>query len=352
MQYKARVCCTPSLYVSCRGAVKLPCAGSLGPTSAEPHRFHVNQKLTNPSPWQLHRWKFSQSTGRTVTPSLRSRSRPRWPAPPRQTLRVRTAQASSPASWARKSSTHKGPFKPSAITPRPDRPDRCSWDDVYARELANHADDADDEGTIWFDESGAEEAVLRLLGELADDGAVARGGEAASRFLDLGTGNGHMLFALREADEAAEAWRGDMVGVDYSQASVDLARRIGRRRGVDSSVRFERWDLLQHPPGDWLGAGFDVVLDKGTFDAISLMPQSRDAPHSCEVYRAKVAGLLKPGGLLIVTSCNWTKAELLSWLSGERESGLQYCREAHYPTFTFGGQTGQSIVTIAFRRME
>ena len=171
--------------------------------------------------------------------------------------------------------------------------------------------------------------------------------------LDLGTGNGHMLFALRGTDEddEDESWQGEMIGVDYSLASVELARKIGQQRDIKPEVRFEQWDLLASPPGAWLGDGFDIVLDKGTFDAISLMPQTEGEPHSCETYRRKVESLMKKGGLLVLTSCNWTKEELFSWLTlaGE-EHALEYYAEAKYPTFTFGGQTGQSIVTVAFKR--
>jgi hypothetical protein len=90
------------------------------------------------------------------------------------------------------------------------------------------------------------------------------------------------------------------------------------------------------------------VLDKGTFDAISLMPQTEGEEHSCETYRRKVEPLLASNGFLVVTSCNWTKGELLSWLAPEGGE-LEYFAEAKYPSFTFGGQTGQSIVTVAFK---
>ena len=175
-----------------------------------------------------------------------------------------------------------------------------------------------------------------------------------SRFLDLGTGNGHMLFELCEDDIDRQRWCGEMIGVDYSVASVELARRIAAQRHATDAeasrrIRFECWDLLSSLPGEWLGAGFDVVLDKGTFDAISLMPHSGLLQHPCEMYRDKVTSLLKPGYFLLVTSCNWTKDELTEWLA--TEGGELACfDEAKYPSFTFGGHTGQSIVTIVFQR--
>lgn len=162
-----------------------------------------------------------------------------------------------------------------------------------------------------------------------------------------------MLFTLREEEE----WMGEMVGVDYSLPSVDLARRIAARRNLEEGLRFEEWDLLapSSTGPDWLpNGGFDIVLDKGTFDAISLMPKDADTGrHPCETYRRVVAPLVRKGGWVVVTSCNWTKKELIGWLTeteGNEEGALLYEREARYPTFKFGGKTGQSIVSVAFRR--
>lgn len=228
----------------------------------------------------------------------------------------------------------------------------CSWDDVYSRELRNHAEDADDEGTVWFSESGAEEAVVDQLNRLEADGLLQRSngeGVQASRFIDLGTGNGHLLFCLRGEDGDGNGWNGEMVGVDYSPTSIQLAKRIASQRQVEA-IDFQQWDLLVDPPGAWLVGGFDVVLDKGTFDAISLMAgSSNQTSHPCERYREKVIPLIRPDGLLCITSCNWTKAELLEWLAPVG-GDLRFYSEARYPTFTFGGHTGQSIVTLVLQK--
>lgn len=156
-----------------------------------------------------------------------------------------------------------------------------------------------------------------------------------------------------------------MIGIDYSATSIQLARQIASQHGFStqsksSLLRFEQWDLLTDlPDPSWLKAGFDVVLDKGTFDAISLMPQnslSEPHQHPCEVYRRQVTPLLRLGGFLIVTSCNWTRDELIRRLApapveNERDRAeLEFFDEAAYPTFTFGGRKGQSVVTVVFRK--
>ena len=58
-----------------------------------------------------------------------------------------------------------------------------------------------------------------------------------------------MLFSLLDED-----WAGDLVGVDYSDTSVKLARQIAAARTEGGApVTFEEWDLLNHQPGEWLG---------------------------------------------------------------------------------------------------
>ncbi|CAO2653147.1 Nn.00g025580.m01.CDS01 [Neocucurbitaria sp. VM-36] len=241
---------------------------------------------------------------------------------------------------------------------------RSYWDAAYSTERQNFAANADDEGTIWFSDAGAEERMLSFLENLADEGrlhketmATAGGGggedaegataeEAGARFLDLGTGNGHLLFALRE-----EEWMGHMVGVDYSPQSITLATSIRDAKDPSSlyaNIAFHEWDILTQPPGAWLASGFDVVLDKGTFDAICLS-QDTDAQgrRICEGYREKVEPLVKRGGRFLITSCNWTEEELRGWFGGGE---LVFEGKVKYPSFTFGGQTGSSVVTLCFKR--
>ena len=51
-----------------------------------------------------------------------------------------------------------------------------------------------------------------------------------------------------------------------------------------------------------------MCLDKGTYDAISLSPSEAGRKRVC--YIESVAALLSAGGLLVITSCNWTAEEL------------------------------------------
>lgn len=184
----------------------------------------------------------------------------------------------------------------------------------------------------------------------------------STSFLDLGCGNGSLLFALRE-----EGWRGRCLGVDYSGESVALARQIARSGAVagDDEVEFAEWDVLRGDYGTVLGKGqaqeqgWDVVHDKGTFDAVSLSDEA-DARgrRVSEGYKARVLRLVRPGGLFLVTSCNWTEAELEGWF-GEGSAAVEggggggsFVRvgRVEYPSFSFGGVKGQTISTLCFQK--
>lgn len=266
---------------------------------------------------------------------------------------------------------------------------------------------------MWFDDADAEAKMVAYLDELAeeDDGRLDR---AAAAVLDLGCGNGSLLFALRD-----DGWRGRLLGVDYSERSVELARRVGRSRqrrrrrrrrpacgdedyddddgdddgdnldteekqeekekendndvdddGKEKEVEFKVWDVLQGPLADVRAAptektsaqgserdqGWDLVLDKGTFDAVSLSGERDDKGRRVfEGYGERVLQLLRTGGLFLVTSCNWTEEELRGWFetktpptpTGER---LRLAGRIQYPSFEFGGVRGQTISTLCFEK--
>lgn len=199
-----------------------------------------------------------------------------------------------------------------------------SWDQTYNVELENHASDPSDTGTVWFSDSAASERILAYI--------LSQDLPPETSFLDLGTGNGEMLFRLREEGGST----GNMLGVDYSASSVELAKRIADSKGLTEGLAFEVWDVLEDTEEP---SAFDVVLDKGTFDAVSLSGQGGVE----ERYVRKVGSLVREGGLVLITSCNWMEKELRSWFEG---GSLEYHGRIDYPVFRFGGQTGQSISSI------
>jgi hypothetical protein len=73
-------------------------------------------------------------------------------------------------------------------------------------------------------------------------------------------------------------------------------------------IRYEVCDILSTDV-IVMSREYAVALDKGTYDAISLHPEN--SKEKREKYILNVWKLLKPQGLLLITSCNWTEKELI-----------------------------------------
>ncbi|KAH8692914.1 S-adenosylmethionine-dependent methyltransferase [Talaromyces proteolyticus] len=270
-------------------------------------------------------------------------------------------------------------------------------------------DDDDDIGTSWFSEHQAARKVLKFLTSRSFPLSPRNTSSAQTTILDLGTGNGGMLALLRRKG----GFSGDMVGVDYSAQSVQLARELQRLKvstgyatdkeydsddsegdqdeegegdggeAEQRDIRFEEWDVLDPVNEDALAQrggkriswfpydrnGFDIVLDKGTFDAVSLSDETiaeetstsnkDDSEKSdrngkivqqriCHKYPLMAAKLVRPGGFLVVTSCNWTEEELVRWFLATGD--LRVWGRVDYPQFGFGGYQGQGVYTVCFER--
>lgn len=177
--------------------------------------------------------------------------------------------------------------------------------------------------------------------------------------LDLGCGNGHLLLDL------AELGFEDLTGIDYSPAAIRLATAVAKDREFEDIIQYAAVDFLAEKETlDWCSTlnnkqeneaqgpkKFKVMLDKGTYDAISLHQknkrdaavaaaaaaaateesESSSAPEEkktdkdgmvlaenddnmeelAERYPKRVAALMQDDGRLLITSCNWTQPELI-----------------------------------------
>lgn len=209
------------------------------------------------------------------------------------------------------------------------------WDDFYKLERNNFEENTDDTGERWFDDNNAEDKMVQFL----DDNLGQYSIKSDSSMIDLGTGNGHLLFALKENE-----FNGKMVGIDYSHESVKFATEIARVNQIDG-ITFERADIFAN---DWNPEKFDIVLDKGTLDAIALsgLKTTDDKPIT-SIYNKVINKLLNPGGVFLITSCNFTQDELIKIIEDEY---LQMWEIVDYPVFEFGGVKGTTICTIAFTK--
>ena len=123
----------------------------------------------------------------------------------------------------------------------------------------------------------------------------------APRILDIGTGNGQMLISLVEAGYDTSL----MLGVDYSLDSIRLARLVAESHGA-GGLAFEVADFLSGdaprlPAMEAGEAEWDLLLDKGTYDAIALASAGADGAFPKDTYPLRAARLLKPGALFLVT---------------------------------------------------
>ncbi|SCU79993.1 LAFA_0B06898g1_1 [Lachancea sp. 'fantastica'] len=210
------------------------------------------------------------------------------------------------------------------------------WDDFYAVEKSNFEENPQDTGECWFDDSNAEEKMVDFLMEHLGQLKI----DKTSSMIDLGTGNGHLLFQLHE-----EGFDGKMVGVDYSTKSVEFAKEILQTQYQDSAnFEFAAADIFDPK---WQPSKFDIVLDKGTLDAIALSGLKADNGDSIvQSYPAVVEKLMEKESIFLITSCNFTETELKQII--EKNGSLQLWTSIKYPAIRFGGQKGSTICSLAF----
>ncbi|XP_020592946.1 protein-lysine N-methyltransferase Mettl10 [Phalaenopsis equestris] len=242
------------------------------------------------------------------------------------------------------------------------------WNASYAQDLANFHEHGH-AGEVWF---GAEVVATLVawtknlcLNMLRDQIAVVddSDGRYASvdiskhlsgwSVLDIGTGNGLLL------QELAKIGFSDLTGTDYCEGAIDLSRNLAARNGF-SLIKFLVDDVLETK----LDNKFHLVMDKGTLDAIGLHP---DGPVKRLMYWDSVAKLVAPAGILVITSCNNTKDELLQDMENFNERRLSSNGQARdegsrgylfkyidhvrtYPSLVFGGVEGTRVSTVAFLR--
>lgn len=105
------------------------------------------------------------------------------------------------------------------------------WDDFYNLEHSNFQSNPIDTGECWFEDSNAEDKICEFVfSQLSSIDNI--------KTCDLGTGNGHLLFQLYD-----EGLRGELVGVDYSEKSIEFAKNIAKDGNY--KVNFEQCDLLK-----------------------------------------------------------------------------------------------------------
>lgn len=215
------------------------------------------------------------------------------------------------------------------------------WDKVHREEVENF-DEQGDEGEVWF----GMESVEKMVDWMSENVPAS----SLPFVLEVGCGNGILLFSLLEAGYNPDS----LAGIDYSADAIELTKRIAATRQGGSGISFNVCDFLLDSPRLLRGMDsplWDVLLDKGTFDAIALGVKDESGKSPALRYPPRVANFLKPGGFLLITSCNFTEDELKLYFEVE-EYGLRYHSRIPYPTFSFGGRSGSICSTVAFQKSE
>eukprot|EP00105_Crassostrea_gigas_P016275 XP_011433606.1 PREDICTED: protein-lysine N-methyltransferase mettl10 [Crassostrea gigas] len=203
------------------------------------------------------------------------------------------------------------------------------WDQAYDREIKSF-NDVGDVGEIWFGEDSQE----RVLDWLEDYGGVV----TEDPVIDLGCGNGVMLL------EMAKRGYSNLTGVDYSEGAVQLARSIADKKEV-ACIDYQVADLIADDctrKYTCLTRQYKLVIDKGTYDAISLIPG--DDIKTRQAYLKTVRQILSSDGVFVITSCNWTKEQLLHFW----ETDFKLFKTIPTPSFQFGGKKGSTVTSLVF----
>lgn len=181
--------------------------------------------------------------------------------------------------------------------------------------------------------------------------------KSSYKVVDLGTGNGHLLFQLHEdiEEEVETDSSFSYYGIDYLPDSVAFAADIHLQKYPGTAFQFEQVDLLEKESAFLSkNAGlFDILLDKGTLDAIALNNDPLadfGGKIGMQVYASQVSRLMHKGSVLLITSCNFTDEELVAVITENGSNGLKVWDRIKYPSFQFGGVQGSTICSIAFVR--
>ncbi|XP_055338157.1 EEF1A lysine methyltransferase 2-like [Paramacrobiotus metropolitanus] len=207
------------------------------------------------------------------------------------------------------------------------------WEETYLTDLQNYEDtNGIDVGEIWF----GFESERRIVNWI-----TRKGYPKTTSVIDIGCGNGSLLLALHKNGFT------NLTGIDYSQAAVSLATTVARDKNANT-IQYSVADITvpedcreEHP--QLFARSFDLCIDKGTYDAICLNPLNSREKRA--LYAKNLHKILNENGVLVITSCNWTKDEMVSQFTD-----FEVVDELPAPQFQFGGKSGRTVTALVFKR--
>ena len=203
------------------------------------------------------------------------------------------------------------------------------WESTYKEDIELFKNNSEECGEIWF----GKQLQKKIVNFIKENFPVKN-----ARILDIGCGNGIFLYKLCK-NGYSNLW-----GIDYSEASVELAKMIIKQKDSKKNRKFPINFFCEdiNNTAHIINGKFDIIHDKGAMDAYLL-----NKNNTLEKYKAYLKSYSKNGTIFIITSCNNTREELKEKFT-EKE-GYSFINEIQNKTFTFGGHSGQQAATQIYK---
>lgn len=213
------------------------------------------------------------------------------------------------------------------------------WDNFYSEEIDQFNNNTALIGEVWFGKQ-VQKKIIEYINKTISDKNI--------NILDIGSGNGAFLFKLLKFNFT------NLHGMDYSENSVQLAQKIILHKLQEGETQYNHVQFyqedLKNPQKHSANEAdkYELIHDKGTFDAYMLNKSNSNVQYCNYIYYN-----LKNNGKFIITSCNHLKADLIRLFIDDNnlsKDKFQFSLTGEIPhkSFSFGGQTGQTVTTVIF----
>jgi len=210
------------------------------------------------------------------------------------------------------------------------------WDTTYDEEISQFLNNRDEIGYVWYGKQVQNKTVQYIKNNFTNKDI---------KILDIGCGNGALLFELINIGFS------NLKGMDYSEKSIELACNIKNYKISQGEKLCEKIEFYTEDINEPLIENkeylYDLILDKGTFDAYML-----NKDNSYLNYSKYIKTKMNDKSILIISSCNHLKKDLLEYFTNSENNqnfGFELVEEIPHKSFNFGGSIGQSVTTLVFK---